>query len=120
MGGAEQVGSAILGWLLDALRRDPLLVAPTLVLAAGVAVLAFVEAITFSIQIATIILHHFRKRFSDLGQALRDFANEFRVHPKSDAEKTFNPESTRPRVVQRDLLSKQRPLFDKKDGQLSA
>ncbi|HEV8432731.1 MAG TPA: hypothetical protein VGR95_04905 [Thermoanaerobaculia bacterium] len=118
--GAEQVGSAVLEWLLDALKRDPLLVAPTLVLAGGVAVLAFVEAITFNIQIATTILHHFRKRVSELVQALRDFGNAIRLHPKQDVSKPFETESVRPRVVQRDLLSKQRPLFDKKDGQRSA
>jgi len=118
--GATQVGATILEWLLDALKRDPLLVAPTLVLYAGIAGLAIVEASIFSVEIATMLLHHFRNRFADLGQALRKFGNGFRRHPKEDGGNSFQYESARPRVVQHDLLSKQRPLFDKKDGQRSA
>jgi hypothetical protein len=124
--GAEQVGSAILEWVLGALRRDPWLVVPTLLLATGVAGLAVVEAITLTIQIATTIVHHFRGRLFDLGQALRELVKAVSLQPRKNSDRHFEPDSARPRVVQRNRLAQQQPgLFDRKggsknDGQLSA
>lgn len=124
--GAEQVGSTILEWVLGALRRDPWLVIPTLLLATGVAGLAVVEASTITIQIATTIAHHFRGRLFDLGQALRELGKAVSHHPKKDSDQHFEPDSARPRMVQRDRLAQQQPgLFDRKggskdDGQRSA
>jgi hypothetical protein len=110
--GAGEVFSAIVEWVTAALKHDPLLVAPTLVIAAGVVGLAAVEAVTLTLQLIATMVRHYRHRFVELGEALRELRGAFtgRSEPHSEREKTFDV--TRPRIVQRERLSQQQ-LFDR-------
>jgi hypothetical protein len=70
--GSGQVVSTIIEWAVDALRDHPLLVAPTLVIALGVVGLAVLEAATITIEVATLMVFHYRHRMTELEQASRN------------------------------------------------
>lgn len=112
--GATKVLSTIIEWGVAALRENPLLVGPTLIIALGVIGLAIVEGITITMQVATVMIGHYRRRFSDLWEAWRALLAV--VFPKSwTRNSSVEPgtiESARPRLVQKERLAQQE-LFDR-------
>jgi hypothetical protein len=115
--GSGQVIATILDWATAALHEHPLLVAPTLVIAVGVIGTAVVEAATLTIEVATAMLRHYKKRFSELSEAVHDFRDTISGKRHSTTNdnmaRRLDFDSTRDRNVQRERLSQQR-LFDKR------
>jgi|GEM_PF-6128328 len=109
--GAGQVGSAFVEWIRQALIHDPILVAPTLILFLGIALLAVIDTIIVAVQVATAMMNHVRNRLSDLGRELGKLRATFRWH-RAPADHANDIDMIRSRHVQRDLLSQQ-PLFDR-------
>jgi hypothetical protein len=111
--GAGEVFSAIVEWVTAAVKHDPLLVAPTLVIAAGVVGLAALEAVTLTLQLVATMIRHYRRRLLEIGEAFGEVREAFTGRPPSEPEKTFD--GTRPRIVHRGRPV-QRPLFDPPDA----
>jgi hypothetical protein len=107
--GAREVLSAIIDWAVAALHENPLLVAPTLVIALGVVGLAVIEAVTLTVQVATAMIRHYRHRFAELAEAFADLWLEIVSKRKP---RGISYEVTHPRNIQRERLSQQR-LFDR-------
>ncbi len=113
--GAAQVIAAITEWVVSAVKHDPLLVAPTLVIVAGVFGLAVFEALIIANQVATTLIHHYRNRLAELRTAVRGFGEALGLKRKTQFNADLGLELTRPRVVQRDRLAQQ-DLFHREPG----
>jgi hypothetical protein len=112
--GAGQVGQAIFDWVIGALHDHPLLVLPTLVIALGVVGLAAVEAATITVQVATLMVHHYRHGLARLFSAVRELWDALfpQRGPRRTIDDVIRSGSARTSVVQQDRLAQQQ-LFDR-------
>jgi hypothetical protein len=109
--GSGEVVSTIIEWAAKALHDNPLLVAPTLLLALAFVGLAVFEAITVTVQIAALLVRHYRHRLSELGQAGQELRDAISPKKKPSLQ-LAESDSARSNVVQKDRLAQQR-LFDR-------